>query len=650
MHDRYGGRLQQAEAHFQTAHDLARQLVRDEPTRYDLRVLLANMSNGLAGVLRDRGQVPKALATCEAGRKVCEQLAADYPHYLQAQATLADNCSYLGGLYAATSRADEARRLLEKAQEVYTAVTRADPHVLHYQVEQARAHAALGSLHYQTGQWTAALASLEEAHVLWQKLTAAQPALVEVRVQSAGCLIYLGNVQQLTGQRAASVRSYQEAAAVYEKLVEALPSRAGIQMSLGSTYNNLSVLQAETGAYQDAIRTLAKGRLVQECLVKAFPDVPAYQNDLAGSLMNLGKWQDLLGKVEEGLQLLRQAAALREKLVQAQPAVLPYQALLAETYRLLGIKCQRAADALSKPAFLEEAHQCLARACTLAEALVSREPANAPHRDLLVSSYNDLAEVDRLRGRPADALRELDQARARGAALVRDHPAVPGYQSNLARAHFYAGKAHAARKEFLLALAAYWQARDLQEKLVQVLPQEALHQVTLADTCRQTGLALWALGRRDEAVAALRQAAEHLGRVYAKNPAVLTYRQVLSRMYAEQGWVLGELGRHEELSALARKRQELWPGDFRECYFAAVEYTCCLPWVGKGKKDLSSQEQAERERYAAAALDALRDAVRQGFRNRKLLETAPAFAPLRGRPEFAKLLAELPADARTLPK
>jgi hypothetical protein len=56
--------------------------------------------------------------------------------------------------------------------------------------------------------------------------------------------------------------------------------------------------------------------------------------------------------------------------------------------------------------------------------------------------------------------------------------------------------------------------------------------------------------------------------------------------------------------------------------------------------------EAERTKFADEALSALAEAVRRGFDEPNRLKTLPAFAPLRSREEFKKLLAELDGKQR----
>ncbi len=638
---RNDGRLAEAAPHLHQALDLARQLVRARPGTYAYQEFLGLASNQLARLHCARLQFPEALAACEVCRTVCAKLRADYPDRIRPQYLLAHNCYSFGLLYRATGRTEEARRVLDQARVLLTAVARANPKAPVARTDLAGIHNALGSVYGEAGRWTEALTSLQDACALGQEVVDAHPGLVNVRVDLAGYFIDLGRAQRLTARRARALHSFRQAIAVGEKVLAKAPATPTLRLYLANAYNNLGFLQGEAGAYPEALRTLEKSRGLLEGLVKDFPDVPAHSASLATALGNRGKVLCQKGQVEKGLRSLRQAVALQDKVVQARPSVPESRFSLASICHALGTRSSLAAALLNKPQLRTEARQNLEKAYRLSEQVVGEQPANPAFRHLLAATANDLAELDRLGGRLADARRGLDRARELGERLVRDHPTVQAYRVDLARSHVYTGKVHATRQEFAPALAAYRQAQALQEKLVQADPENGAFRAALAETCRFSGLALWALGRREEAVTACRQGINHYTILCGRDVQTAAFRKSLSRVYLELGWVLRELGRRDDLAALADQRRRLWPRDPDECYFAAVEHALCIPLADKGKKDPGKDDLAERDRHAAAALDALRAAVRHGFRNRKLLETAPALAPLRDRPDFRTLLAEI---------
>jgi hypothetical protein len=64
-------------------------------------------------------------------------------------------------------------------------------------------------------------------------------------------------------------------------------------------------------------------------------------------------------------------------------------------------------------------------------------------------------------------------------------------------------------------------------------------------------------------------------------------------------------------------------------------------------RSLTPVELAERRRYADRALAVLRQAVALGLKDAQAVRRDPDMAPLRGRPDFERLVAELAKRERT---
>ena len=101
------------------------------------------------------------------------------------------------------------------------------------------------------------------------------------------------------------------------------------------------------------------------------------------------------------------------------------------------------------------------------------------------------------------------------------------------------------------------------------------------------------------------------------------------------------LGQPAEAAATSRERKQLWPGQPAELYQVACELAQCVPLVGKAKTQLTAAEEAERRRYAAEAIQTLRQAVDSGFKEVEQLRTAPELNSLRSHADFQKLQQEL---------
>jgi hypothetical protein len=67
--------------------------------------------------------------------------------------------------------------------------------------------------------------------------------------------------------------------------------------------------------------------------------------------------------------------------------------------------------------------------------------------------------------------------------------------------------------------------------------------------------------------------------------------------------------------------------------------------VGKGKKTLSSEEEAQRRRYGDEVMEVLRAAIVKGLRDPLSIKTASEFVPLHPRADFQNLVAQLQKTA-----
>ncbi len=67
----------------------------------------------------------------------------------------------------------------------------------------------------------------------------------------------------------------------------------------------------------------------------------------------------------------------------------------------------------------------------------------------------------------------------------------------------------------------------------------------------------------------------------------------------------------------------------------------CIPLVAKNKPVLAADEQAERRQYADHAMEALREAIRLGFKDVNAMNKRTDLDPLRGRADFQRLFLEM---------
>ena len=218
-----------------------------------------------------------------------------------------------------------------------------------------------------------------------------------------------------------------------------------------------------------------------------------------------------------------------------------------------------------------------------------------------------------------DLIEQFDRVR-KGAADAR--ALLASYRSVVGLYRFRVGQHEAARRE-------YQSARDLLVVLATADPQNIYYRSELVEL-------LGRLGRLEETAqqpGAARSAFEEAYRLAEENYRVDEKndlrRMALLELLPRVGQVERALEMAERMAAGPKVDPELW-----------VELACCYarcaPIVA-GCKGRSSRD------CQTKAVDAVRAAIRGGFRDKIALEIEPDLDPLRPRPDFQAVLREMPA-------
>jgi tetratricopeptide (TPR) repeat protein len=106
---------------------------------------------------------------------------------------------------------------------------------------------------------------------------------------------------------------------------------------------------------------------------------------------------------------------------------------------------------------------------------------------------------------------------------------------------------------------------------------------------------------------------------------------------------LARCGQHAEATDLAGKLRERAPQDPSVLFYVACGYALSIPAVTMNRPDGSSTdgESDRRQRYAAAALDSIRQAIANGYKDHVALEHDPDLTPVREHADFVAEVAKL---------
>jgi parvulin-like peptidyl-prolyl isomerase len=150
-------RMKEAEAAFQAALDIYRQLVKANPAAYQPYV--ARTLNNLAILYRDTQRLKEAEAAYQEALDIRRQLAKANPAVYQPD--VAETLSNLANLYSDTQRMTDAEGAYQEALDIYRQLAKTNPAVFQPDVAQTLSNLAL--LHLQAGDLSQAAEESQEA-------------------------------------------------------------------------------------------------------------------------------------------------------------------------------------------------------------------------------------------------------------------------------------------------------------------------------------------------------------------------------------------------------------------------------------------------------------------------------------------------------
>jgi tetratricopeptide (TPR) repeat protein len=354
--------------------------------------------------------------------------------------------------------------------------------------------------------------------------------------------------------------------------------------------------------------------------------LPAEERERAPSRHLLAVCHTFLAALEpEGEPHLRQAIALCEGVLREAPASSDVQADLARAEHNLGAMYWQ----LRRPAEAEPHYQ---RAIDLRTVLVRDQPANRAHRSTLANDYASLAALYMTHGPHEKAGPCYEQAVKLLRPLVEKYPEE--WEHALTLSSIYNNWSYMLRNQGKTseALRLLGQAIDYAKA---VLKEEPRHREARdrAFSCHGTRAQLY----------------EHLGRW---KEAVADWDRLLELDQSPDRWKrrvlrtldLARAGEHARAAAEAGALENDPAVSGDGLWTMAIAYARSSKEAGSDSRLAAAERDALAERYAGSAVALLRKLKGMGkFKSigeAVQLRTEPALQPLRGRPDFQKLLTE----------
>jgi serine/threonine-protein kinase len=529
------------------------------------------------------------------------------------------------------------KELLDAALGYFQSFIKQRGHDPKLQDELAQTYVSVGRITGLIGSKVEARKAFVEARTIFEKLHHDTPTDLKIHARLASTCNSLGIKQHETGQTQDALTSLNEARSLYLECLQARPDDRQFQADLAGAWGNIGILYSEMGELTKAVAAYEEARTLQEKLVKRYPENLSFQLALAATFSNLGLVEGQQNKQETtSLQSSQDALALRKRLAAKEPRNTSYQSALADSYHNLGFAQER----LGK---MEDAWSSWHEAFAIRKKLVDESPNVTAYKSALASSFTQLGIEQAKKKNDQEALKNYQEARKILQVLVANNPETLAFRRDLAKSYFNIG-VHLARLGLKPeALAVYEQARDHQEKLVQADPGATDLHNDLSATLNNLGILHGQLNHFDLALTALTASVEQGRIAFDKVPTNSHYRHGLGSSYGSMGELLRALNRPADAVNVTLERRKLWVGNANELYLVARDLCRAARLVGKGKKELSNEETAERLRITNLAMDILRECVACGFKDLDRLQkdTETDLALIQQQDDFKELVKTL---------
>jgi serine/threonine-protein kinase len=321
--------------------------------------------------------------------------------------------------------------------------------------ETALTHRRVGTIHTSLGDWKEAENHYRQAVRGFRKLTKDYPNKPDYRHELARELHNLGWLWTATQPRRAEA-ALGQARDLLEPLTTRLPGVPDYRESLARVHYQFGqLLHAQSGlgeaeaAYRRALR-------LQEELAAAHPRNPKYHDRLAATCYSLAMLNMRRGQLSPAQQLVERATRHERRAVAADPLHKDYRRFLAMQYQL-------AAAILKRQQQYPRAEATYQRARSLMERLAQDYPAMPEHPSRLGAVLNDLAIVQVIQHKDAEARRSIEQAITHQTAATRMNP--KNFEYRRYQRHHYWNLA-----SLLLLLGDHAAAAQAAAQLPQIVP------------------------------------------------------------------------------------------------------------------------------------------------------------------------------------
>ena len=381
-----------------------------------------------------------------------------------------------------------------------------------YRVE-GRIHHAVGWLYHLMGQEEESVDRLRKScEVLEKGISASQggttsPVDRQSRLLLAGSLNAIAGPLGTLGRQSEALAAQYQALEVQQKLSADDPNDLKLQSGAALTQFNIGGLLRSLSRPAEAFLAFRAGLTVFQRLVKDSPAVVEYRRLMAYCLNGCGDAFKDQGRPDEALPYFREACAAWQKVVDDNPARYAEPIELGGTHNRIGWL-------LFGMGHMDRALEEYEAARMVFQKLIDGNPPHYVHRTRseLANVLINMVEIQRRRGRLAEARELCDRAIAIRATVIKEFPEIVSYRSRMGECWLRSGQVRLAAGDIAGATADWRRGilayGDLRRRSGETAMFEAGCHAMLSSVAGVSGSGLAASegpSKAEEAMAILRQ-------------------------------------------------------------------------------------------------------------------------------------------------
>ncbi len=411
----------------------------------ELTISIGNSKDAL-GVFQKAMAVRRVLANERGGD---DNVELDVARNLRSIGVLLET---VGDRAAAMASYDEALAILKRLRP---AAGMTEPI---YRVE-GRVHHAVGWLYHLMGQEEESVNWLRKScEVLERGIAASEggttsPVDKESRRLLAGSLNAIAGPLGTLGRHSEALAAQYQAFEVQQKLAALDPDDPRLQSGAALTQFNIGGLLRSLTRPAEAFLAFRAGLTVFQRLTKDSPAVVEYRRLMAYCLNGCGDSIKDQGRPDEALPYFREARATWQKVVDDNPARYAEPIELGGTYNRIGWL-------LFGMGHMDRALEEYEAARMVFQKLIDSNPPHYVHRTRseLANVLINMVEIQRRRGRLAEARELCDRAIAIRGTVMKEFPEIVSYRSRMGECWLRSGQVRQAAGEIAGATADWRRA------------------------------------------------------------------------------------------------------------------------------------------------------------------------------------------------